>query len=202
MMLKILVYAYLCNIYSSRKIAQQLCENINFMWLSGMSRPDYRTINYFRSKRLKDSFESIFTQVVDLLHSQGFISLNVQYIDGTKLESSSNKYTFVWRGSVEKNDAKLKTKTQALLQQIESNRLHEDEQLPYFDDMNAEDFSKRLDDIKQHINDEELSKSDKKSLQTIEEDIFLAWNVMHNSYLRWEIETPIPRQIPMQRLCA
>lgn len=169
-MLKILVYAYLCNIYSSRKIAQQLCENINLMWLSGMSRPDYRTINYFRSKRLKDSFESIFTQVVELLHSQGFISLNVQYIDGTKLESSSNKYTFVWRGSVEKNDARLKAKTKALLQQIESNRLQEDEQLPYSDDMNAEDFSERLDNIKQHINDEELSKSDKKSLQTIEEE--------------------------------
>ena len=51
MMLKILVYAYLNNVYSSRKIEQQICENINYMWLCGMSRPDFRTINYFRGKR-------------------------------------------------------------------------------------------------------------------------------------------------------
>ena len=52
-------------------------------------------------------FESIFRQVVELLHEEGLISLDVQYIDGTKIESVANKYTFVWKGSVEKNKAKL-----------------------------------------------------------------------------------------------
>lgn len=69
---KILVYAYLNNVYSSRKIEQQLCENINYMWLCGMSRLDFRTINYFRGKRLKDKLEPIFIQVVELLHDEGF----------------------------------------------------------------------------------------------------------------------------------
>lgn len=104
-MLKILAYTYLCNIHSSRKIAQQLCENINFMRLAGMKRTGYRTINYFRRKRLKESFESVFTQLMELLHKQGFVTLNVQYIDGTKIESSANKYTFAWRRTVEKYDA-------------------------------------------------------------------------------------------------
>lgn len=52
-LLKILIYGYLNNIYSSRKIAQQLTENIPFMWLSGRQTPDFRTINDFRGKRLK-----------------------------------------------------------------------------------------------------------------------------------------------------
>ncbi|MDE7377845.1 MAG: IS5/IS1182 family transposase, partial [Paraprevotella sp.] len=46
--------------------------------------------------------------VVELLQEEGFVSLKVQYIDGTKIESAANKYTFVWRGSVEKYDARLK----------------------------------------------------------------------------------------------
>lgn len=95
-MLKILVYAYLNNIYSSRRIAQQLWENIHYMWLSGGAKPDFRTINYFRGKRLKGIFDDLFRQVVELLHKEGFVSLEVQYIDGTKIESAANKYSFVW----------------------------------------------------------------------------------------------------------
>ena len=90
-MLKILVYAYLNNIYSSRRIAQQLSENIHYMWLSGGAKPDFRTINYFRGKRLKGIFDDLFRQVVELLHKEGFVSLEVQYIDGTKIESAANK---------------------------------------------------------------------------------------------------------------
>ena len=47
------------------------------------------------------------------------MSLQVQYIDGTKIESAANKYSFVWRGSVEKYDARLREKTDAVLREIE-----------------------------------------------------------------------------------
>ncbi|NOZ34295.1 MAG: transposase [Chlorobi bacterium] len=50
--LKILFYAYFNNIHSSRKIAQALYRNIYFIWIFGNSTPDFRTINYFRDKRL------------------------------------------------------------------------------------------------------------------------------------------------------
>lgn len=61
-----------------------------------MARPDFRTINLFRSKRLgKGNLEKIFVQVVELLNAEGLVSLDVQYIDGTKIESVANKYTFV-----------------------------------------------------------------------------------------------------------
>lgn len=54
LMLKIIVYAYIKGIYSSRKIAEQVEENIYFMWLARHQKPNFRTINRFRSERMKD----------------------------------------------------------------------------------------------------------------------------------------------------
>ena len=119
MLLKVLFYAYLCNIYSCRKIAQALQENIYFMWLSGDSCPDFRTINRFRGEHLKEHIKELFTEIVLLLNKLGYISLDVQYIDGTKLESASNRYTFVWRGSVEKHKEKLETKIRSVLSLVD-----------------------------------------------------------------------------------
>lgn len=119
MMLKVLFYAYLNNIYSCRKIEKALQENIHFMWLSGNNTPDFRTINNFRGKRLKEDIKELFSSIVLLLQESGYVSLDVQYIDGTKIESASNRYTFVWRGSVEKNKVKLEEKIHAVLSQVD-----------------------------------------------------------------------------------
>ena len=73
MLLKVLVYAYLLNIYSSRGIEDQLKENLHFMWISGMDRPDHNTIYRFCSKRLKDEIKKIFALVVSLLAEEGII---------------------------------------------------------------------------------------------------------------------------------
>ena len=95
MILKVLFYAYLNNIYSCRKIAKALEENIHFMWLSVNNTPDLRTINNFRGQRLKEAIKSLFAGIVLLLQESGYVSLNVQYIDGTKIESTSNRYSFM-----------------------------------------------------------------------------------------------------------
>lgn len=170
MMLKVLVFAYLSNVYSSRRIEELLKRDIYFMWLSGMSRPDFRTINYYRGKRLKDGFDPVFTQVVQLLHEEGFVSLKVQYIDGTKIESVANKYTFVWRGSVEKHDAKLKAKTEALLNQIEQNHAIENEENPVGGELTADEVTKRVERIKAKVDAENLSKEERKALREMETD--------------------------------
>ena len=60
MMLKVLVYAYTQKVNSSRQIAKGLRENVNFMWISGNNRPDFRTINRFRSSVMKDGIEVVF----------------------------------------------------------------------------------------------------------------------------------------------
>jgi len=119
MMIKVLFYAYMRNIYSCRKIEAALSENVHFLWLSGKQFPDFRTINDFRSKRLKHQIHSIFSKVVVMLVELGYVSLDVQYVDGTKIESASNRYTFVWRKSVEKNKLKLEVKVGNIIKQIE-----------------------------------------------------------------------------------
>ena len=118
MMLKAVLYAYMNNIYSCRKIEKSLLRDIHFIWLAGYEKPDYRTINRFRN-RVKDEINGIFTQIVLILASKGFISLDVEYVDGTKIESKANRYTFVWRKNVERNRARLLEKIRILLQQID-----------------------------------------------------------------------------------
>ena len=170
MMLKVLVFAYLSNVYSSRRIEELLKRDIYFMWLAGMKRPDFRTINYYRGKRLKVGFDTVFTQVVRLLHEEGFVSLKVQYIDGTKIESVANKYTFVWRGSVEKYDARLKAKTEALLRQIEQNHAIENQENPVPEELTAEEVTKRVERIKEKVDADNLGKEERKALKQVETD--------------------------------
>lgn len=118
MMLKVIIYAYMNNVYSCRKIEKLLLRDIHYIWLAGYEKPDFITINRFRG-RVKNEINHIFTQLVLLLACKGYVSLDVEYIDGTKIESKANKYTFVWRKSVEKNRAKLLDKIKVLLQQID-----------------------------------------------------------------------------------
>ena len=118
MMLKVILYAYMNNVYSCRRIEKLLLRDIHYIWLAGYEKPDFITINRFRN-RVKGEINNIFTQVVLILCSKGFITLDVEYIDGTKIESKANKYTFVWRKSVEKNRAKLMKKINVLLGQVE-----------------------------------------------------------------------------------
>lgn len=118
MMLKIILYAYMNNIYSCRKMERAVQRDIHYIWLAAQEQPDFVTINRFRN-RVKKEINNIFTQVVLVLADKGFITLDVEYIDGTKIESKANKYTFVWRKTVEKNRAKLQEKIRVLLGQID-----------------------------------------------------------------------------------
>ena len=188
MMLKVLVFAYLSNVYSSRRIEELLKRDIYFMWLAGMKRPDFRTINYYRGKRLKEGFDAVFTQVVRLLHEEGFVSLKVQYIDGTKIESVANKYTFVWRGSVEKYDARLKAKTEDLLRQIEQNHAIENQENPVPEELTAEEVTKRVERIKEKVDADNLGKEERKALKQIETD-----SVPRMNRYRGQLETMGPR---------
>jgi transposase len=119
MMLKIILYAYTQGIYSSRVIAKQLEENIYFMWLSGNKKPDFRTINRFRSERMKDVIYETFFSIVDMLQEAGLVKLEYYFLDGTKMEANANKYTFVWRKSTEKYDQKLDEKYRQIVATIE-----------------------------------------------------------------------------------
>ena len=113
-MLKVLIYGYLTNQYSSRKIEQALQQNIHFMWLSGMSYPDHNTINRFRSDRLRGVLKEVFSQVVLLLVDHGHITLKEAYLDGTKIEANANRYTFVWGRTIKYNRGRIRNQLKEL----------------------------------------------------------------------------------------
>ncbi len=120
LMLKILVYGYLTNQYSSRKLEQVVSQNIHFMWLSAMSYPDHNTINRFRSDRLKGVLREVFSQVVLLLVNSGIIILKEAYLDGTKIEANANRYTFVWGRSIIKSKERIRKQLDELWAYAES----------------------------------------------------------------------------------
>ena len=110
-MFEILVFAYMNRIYSSRAIEQACKTDVRFMWLlQGETAPDHATFARFQNERLTDVIEDLFVQLVMKLHELGEINFRNIFIDGTKIEASANRYTFVWAKTVEKNLQKLNTK--------------------------------------------------------------------------------------------
>lgn len=119
MLLKALVYGYIEKLYSSRRIEKALKENICFMWLCGMQQPDHNTINRFRKGQLKSTVKDVFAQVLLLLIDKGVARIEDYHVDGTKIESVANRYTFVWAKSVAKYKTSLLEKIALLVEEIE-----------------------------------------------------------------------------------
>lgn len=117
-MLKIMLYAYHEGNFSSRGIEKACCRDINYMYLlEGRSAPDHATIARFRSIHFAEVAEKYLAMSVNYLMELGEISGKEIFIDGTKIEANANKYTFVWKKSVTKNQAKLLDKMALLVQE-------------------------------------------------------------------------------------
>jgi transposase len=166
MLLKALVYAYINNIYSSRKIEEALQVNIHFMWLSGMSTPDHNTINRFRGKRLQETLRPIFTQVVELLCQEGLLSIKDLYTDGTKIEANANRYSFVWGNSIKTSKEKIKQQLNELWQYAQSIAASEpdDTDPSGFDKIDSEKVNSTIEQINAALKDKPVTKSIKQKL--------------------------------------
>ncbi|WP_349293659.1 IS1182 family transposase [Flavobacterium marginilacus] len=203
MMLKVLFYSYLSNTYSCRKIAKALTENIHFMFISGNSTPDFRTINDFRGKVLKENIKDLFAEVVKMLVEMGYVSLDIQYIDGTKIEAKSNKYTFVWRGSIEKYKEKLEVKINSILSDIENSILSDNqevnkEELPK--KINSEELKEKLSELNKKLKEpnkkitkelEKLQEEHLPKLEKYEKDLVILGN--RNSYSKTDPDATFMR---------
>jgi len=166
MLLKALVYAYINNIYSSRKIEEALQQNICFMWLAGMSKPDHNTINRFRGQRLQKTLQPIFTQVVVLLCEEGLLSLKDLYTDGTKIEANANRYTFVWGNTIKNNKEKIKQQLNELWQYAQSIAASEldDTDPSGFDKIDSEKVSRTIEQINNALEDKPVDTKVKQKL--------------------------------------
>ena len=109
---KVIIYAASKGIYSSRKIEEECRSNINYMYLlRNQKAPDHNTINRYR-KRLSIVIEELLSELVMKLYESGEIDFENLMIDGTKIEANVNRYSFVWKGSIEKNHEKLQSELQ------------------------------------------------------------------------------------------
>ena len=107
-MLQIIIFCYSEGIFSSREIEKSCKYDLRIKYLlDGQSPPDHSTINRFRQKIINLT-PNLLSQIVEILIEEKQIDLSSIYIDGTKIESYANRYSFVWRGSVEKWQEKLR----------------------------------------------------------------------------------------------
>ncbi len=164
MLLKVLVYAYICQIYTSRRIAKALRENVYFMWLAGQNRPDFRTINLFRSSRLKQTVEQVFAAILEELVAAGYVKLEHYFVDGTKLRADASKNSHVWAKNTERHHASVQQKIKVLLEHIDAANLAEEREYGERDleemGEEAEIDSARLEQIVKKL-DEQLSDESK-----------------------------------------
>ena len=179
MMLKVIVYGYTQKIYTNRRIAKAIREQIPFMWLSGGNRPDFRTIAHFRSSRLKGTIEEVFTSVMKLLLESNLVRLEDYYLDGTKLEANASRYSYVWKKSVNRYEAGLQAKLKVLLKEIDRQNKSEDleygdrdlEELGEDSHVSSDQIERLLTELEEKLSLRPKDKNLKKSVKVLKKDI-------------------------------
>ncbi len=178
MLLKVILYAYSQRIFSSRRIAKALREDINFLWLSRMNQPDFRTVNRFRGVILRKTIEELFRQMIEELLNLGLVDFEQYFVDGTKMEANANKYSFVWKKSTKKYKAKLQKNVKKLLDEVEAEQEWEDELYGDRDlneveggkDVTSEDLQRVADKLNEVLRKEPENKVVKRAKKKLETD--------------------------------
>ena len=167
MLLKVLLYAYSIKIYTGRKIAAALRSDVHFMWLAAMNRPDFRTINNFRSGRAKEAVELIFKEMLEFLMEHSYIKMENYFCDGSTFAADANKHKMVWKKNAERYKASAEEKCRELFKQIDELNAAEDKE---YGDNNLEqsgDLSsitgKDIDKQVQALNEKIKEAADKKT---------------------------------------
>ena len=115
MMLKVIIYAYSRDTYSSRSIAQELKTDTAFMFLSGLQSPDFRTICLFRAEHA-DVLPTLFVEVVRLCASLGMVGLGHVAFDGTKLKANASVKQTRDREGLEKEIERIKEQMRQMIE--------------------------------------------------------------------------------------
>lgn len=118
-MFKVIVYGMSEGVYSKRQIAKKCKRDINYMWLlNDEPAPSHDALTYFCSHQLAEAVEDLFYQLVKALREHGEIKYGHLFVDGTKLEANANRYSFVWKKSTMKYEARTDVKLAALLVEL------------------------------------------------------------------------------------
>lgn len=180
MMLKVLIYAYTPRVYSSRQIAKALRENLRLMRLSGGNRPDFRTLNRFRSSTMQEVIEDVFTAALPYLLVERYVKLETYFIDGTKIEANANRHQWVWAKNVRRYQTRLQDKIKGSLDEIE--RVNAEEQAEYRAEdleelggpgeggLDSADLAARLAELNKKLKEEAQNKPLARAVRALEQD--------------------------------
>jgi len=127
MLLKVLVYAYTTGIFSSRKIARKIDEDVALRVLAAGNRPDFRTINRFRGEHLKE-FNQLFIEIVRLAKRSGLLKLGTVALDGTKVNANASKHKAMSYKRMQEDEVRLLAEIAELIEHAERIDAAEDEQ--------------------------------------------------------------------------
>lgn len=117
---KLDVFGRMNGVYSARALEMASKYDLRYMWLlGGRKAPDHNTIARFRKEVLTQVSEGLFYQLVEKLYEMGEIDFENVFVDGTKEEANANRYSFVWKKVVTKNEAKLNAKITAHIERIQ-----------------------------------------------------------------------------------
>ncbi len=125
MMLKVLIYAYASGVFSSRKIAKKLEEDVAFRVLGADNFPQHRTLCDFRKDHLAD-FKSVFVQVIQIAQQAELISLGTVAIDGTKVRANASKHKAMSYKRMQAEEQRLEQEIAELCEQARSTDAEED----------------------------------------------------------------------------
>jgi len=127
MLLKLWLFGAIAGVYSGREIARRLHYDLRFRYLAGDLRPDFRTINRFRTVHVED-FRAVLRETVRIAGEAGLARLGRVAIDGTKLRANTSRYKAMSRGRMDEAEARLDDEIGQILLQIEELNAAEDDE--------------------------------------------------------------------------
>jgi transposase len=125
MMVKLLVYGYCTGVYSSRRIARHVAEDVAFRVLAAGNAPDFRTISDFRLRHLK-ALTTLFEQTLHLARKAGLVKLGHVALDSVKLRANASKHKAMSYGRMKTEEARLAAEVAAMLKQAAAIDAEED----------------------------------------------------------------------------
>jgi transposase len=126
MLVALLLYGYSRGVYSSRQLARACEERVDFMALTGLNRPDFRTISDFRKRHLV-ALADLFGQVLRLCRAAGLVQLGHVAVDGTKLKANASRHKAMSYGRMKVAEPELAAEIAAWFERAEREDRAEDQ---------------------------------------------------------------------------
>jgi len=125
MMTALLLYSYCQGVYSSRRMAQACAQRVDFMAVTALQQPDFRTLSDFRKRHLP-ALGALFAQVLVLCEQAGLVKLGHVALDGTKIKANASKHKAMSYGRMKQREQELAEEVARWLEQAEAADAAED----------------------------------------------------------------------------